>query len=118
MVEVRSVPASFIHPLHSQFRSRKGTRVFSFRSLSHLDVFCYLNLKRYTSLSNDVIYTELSPNNIASRYKDVFEIAEQAKRGDEVASAAKQKLMLLDSTAERRLMLLSQVKTVNDKCCC
>nr|GFB98396.1 hypothetical protein [Tanacetum cinerariifolium] len=33
-------------------------------------------------------------------------------------SAAKQKLMLLDSVAERRLMLLSQDKTVNDKCCC
>nr|GEX18479.1 hypothetical protein [Tanacetum cinerariifolium] len=32
--------------------------------------------------------------------------------------ATKQKLMLLDSDAERRLMLLSQVKTVNDKCCC
>nr|GEX64416.1 ribonuclease H-like domain, reverse transcriptase, RNA-dependent DNA polymerase [Tanacetum cinerariifolium] len=32
-------------------------------------------------------------------------------------SAAKQKLMLLDSAAERSLMLLSQVKTVNDKCC-
>nr|GEZ34019.1 hypothetical protein [Tanacetum cinerariifolium] len=31
-------------------------------------------------------------------------------------SAAKQKLMLLDSAAERSLMLLSQVKTVNDKC--
>nr|GEV88304.1 hypothetical protein [Tanacetum cinerariifolium] len=33
-------------------------------------------------------------------------------------SAAKQKLMLLDSAAEGTLMLLSQVKTVNDKCCC
>nr|GEW70772.1 reverse transcriptase domain-containing protein [Tanacetum cinerariifolium] len=32
--------------------------------------------------------------------------------------AVKQKLMLLDSAAEGRLMLLSQVKTVNDKCCC
>nr|GEX79222.1 hypothetical protein [Tanacetum cinerariifolium] len=32
--------------------------------------------------------------------------------------AAKQKLMLLDSAAERRSMLLSQDKTVNDKCCC
>nr|GEW72589.1 reverse transcriptase domain-containing protein [Tanacetum cinerariifolium] len=32
-------------------------------------------------------------------------------------SAAKQKLMLLDNAAERRLMLLSQVKTVNVKCC-
>nr|GEX80106.1 hypothetical protein [Tanacetum cinerariifolium] len=32
-------------------------------------------------------------------------------------SAAKQKLMLLDSAAKRRLMLLSQDKTVNDKCC-
>nr|GEW70431.1 putative ribonuclease H-like domain-containing protein [Tanacetum cinerariifolium] len=50
--------------------------------------------------------------------------------GEEL-SAAKQKLMLLDSAAEGRLMLLSQVnaanvilmlsykvKTVNDKCCC
>nr|GFA72026.1 hypothetical protein [Tanacetum cinerariifolium] len=33
-------------------------------------------------------------------------------------SAAKHKLMLLDTVAERRLMLLSQVKTVNEKCCC
>nr|GEZ94660.1 hypothetical protein [Tanacetum cinerariifolium] len=33
-------------------------------------------------------------------------------------SAAKQKLMLLDTAAERRLMLLSQDKNVNDKCCC
>nr|GEV36506.1 hypothetical protein [Tanacetum cinerariifolium] len=33
-------------------------------------------------------------------------------------SAAKQKLMLLDTAAERRLMLLTQVKTVNEKCCC
>nr|GEY32082.1 hypothetical protein [Tanacetum cinerariifolium] len=36
----------------------------------------------------------------------------------EELSAAKQKLMMLDTTAERRLMLLSQVKTVNEKCCC
>nr|GEU97007.1 hypothetical protein [Tanacetum cinerariifolium] len=33
-------------------------------------------------------------------------------------SAVKQKMMLLDSAAEGRLMMLSQVKTVNDKCCC
>nr|GEW22597.1 hypothetical protein [Tanacetum cinerariifolium] len=33
-------------------------------------------------------------------------------------SAAKQKMMMLDSVAEGTLMLLSQVKTVNDKCCC
>nr|GEU58212.1 hypothetical protein [Tanacetum cinerariifolium] len=32
--------------------------------------------------------------------------------------AAKQKLMLLDSAAKGRLMLLSQFKTVNDKCYC
>nr|GEW77481.1 hypothetical protein [Tanacetum cinerariifolium] len=31
-------------------------------------------------------------------------------------SVAKEKLMMLDSAAERSLMLLSQVKTVNDKC--
>nr|GEW17774.1 hypothetical protein [Tanacetum cinerariifolium] len=37
--------------------------------------------------------------------------------GEEL-SAAKHKLMLLDTAAERRLMLLSQVKTVNEKCCC
>nr|GEV70945.1 hypothetical protein [Tanacetum cinerariifolium] len=37
--------------------------------------------------------------------------------GEEL-SAAKHKLMLLDSAAERRLMLLSQDKTINDKCCC
>nr|GEV54825.1 hypothetical protein [Tanacetum cinerariifolium] len=36
--------------------------------------------------------------------------------GEEL-SAAKQKLMLLDIAAERRLMQLSQVKTVNGKCC-
>nr|GEX20865.1 hypothetical protein [Tanacetum cinerariifolium] len=36
----------------------------------------------------------------------------------EELSAAKQKLMLLDSAAERRLMPLTQDKTVNDKCCC
>nr|GEZ68119.1 hypothetical protein [Tanacetum cinerariifolium] len=36
----------------------------------------------------------------------------------EELSAVKQKLMLLDNAAERRLMLLSQDKTVNDKCCC
>nr|GEX23762.1 putative ribonuclease H-like domain-containing protein [Tanacetum cinerariifolium] len=30
----------------------------------------------------------------------------------------KQKMLLLDSAAEGTLMLLSQVKTVNDKCCC
>nr|GFB00336.1 hypothetical protein [Tanacetum cinerariifolium] len=33
-------------------------------------------------------------------------------------SAAKQKLMLLDTAAERRLMPLSQVKTINEKCYC
>nr|GEV85717.1 hypothetical protein [Tanacetum cinerariifolium] len=33
-------------------------------------------------------------------------------------SATKQKMLLLDSVAEGTLMLLSQVKTVNDKCCC
>nr|GEV34588.1 retrovirus-related Pol polyprotein from transposon TNT 1-94 [Tanacetum cinerariifolium] len=37
--------------------------------------------------------------------------------GEEL-SAVKRKLMLLDTGAERRLMLLSQVKTVNEKCCC
>nr|GEW90258.1 hypothetical protein [Tanacetum cinerariifolium] len=37
--------------------------------------------------------------------------------GEEL-SAAKHKLMLLDTAAERRLMLLSQVKTINEKCCC
>nr|GEX74600.1 hypothetical protein [Tanacetum cinerariifolium] len=36
--------------------------------------------------------------------------------GEEL-SAAKHKLMLLDTATERRLML-SQVKTVNDNCCC
>nr|GEV67722.1 hypothetical protein [Tanacetum cinerariifolium] len=36
--------------------------------------------------------------------------------GEEL-SAAKHKLMLLDTATERRLMLLSQVKTVNDNCC-
>nr|GEU81999.1 hypothetical protein [Tanacetum cinerariifolium] len=35
--------------------------------------------------------------------------------GVEELSAAKHKLMLLDTAAERRLLLLSQVKTVNEK---
>nr|GFB54410.1 hypothetical protein [Tanacetum cinerariifolium] len=39
-------------------------------------------------------------------------------RPDEELSAVKQKLMLLDSAAEGRLILPSQVKTVNNKCCC
>nr|GEW07936.1 putative reverse transcriptase domain-containing protein [Tanacetum cinerariifolium] len=33
-------------------------------------------------------------------------------------SAAKKKMMLLDSAGKGTLMLLRQVKTVNDKCCC
>nr|GEY26286.1 hypothetical protein [Tanacetum cinerariifolium] len=37
--------------------------------------------------------------------------------GEEL-SAAKHKMMLLDTAAERRLMLLSQVKTINNKCYC
>nr|GEY03130.1 hypothetical protein [Tanacetum cinerariifolium] len=45
-------------------------------------------------------------------------VEEQSEMSLELLSAAKQKLMLLDSAAERRLMLLSQDKTVNDKCCC
>nr|GEX91601.1 reverse transcriptase domain-containing protein [Tanacetum cinerariifolium]GEY12431.1 reverse transcriptase domain-containing protein [Tanacetum cinerariifolium]GEY12436.1 reverse transcriptase domain-containing protein [Tanacetum cinerariifolium] len=36
----------------------------------------------------------------------------------EKLSAGKHKLMLLDTATERRLLLLSQVKTVNEKCCC
>nr|GEU90021.1 putative ribonuclease H-like domain-containing protein [Tanacetum cinerariifolium] len=45
-------------------------------------------------------------------------VEEQSEMSLELLSAAKQKLMLLDSAAERRLMLLSHDKTVNDKCCC
>nr|GEW37736.1 hypothetical protein [Tanacetum cinerariifolium] len=45
-------------------------------------------------------------------------VEEQSEMSLELLSATKQKLMLLDSAAKRRLMLLSQVKTVNDKCCC
>nr|GEZ31801.1 hypothetical protein [Tanacetum cinerariifolium] len=45
-------------------------------------------------------------------------VEEQSEMSLELLSAAKQKLMLLDSAAERRLMLPSQVKTVNVKCCC
>nr|GEU68977.1 putative ribonuclease H-like domain-containing protein [Tanacetum cinerariifolium] len=37
--------------------------------------------------------------------------------GEEL-SVAKKKLMLLDSASKGRLMLLCQVKTANDKCCC
>nr|GEU44639.1 hypothetical protein [Tanacetum cinerariifolium] len=37
--------------------------------------------------------------------------------GEEL-SATKHKLMLLDTTAKRRLLLLSQDKIVNEKCCC
>nr|GEY29733.1 hypothetical protein [Tanacetum cinerariifolium] len=40
------------------------------------------------------------------------------RRNRKALSAAKQKMMLLDSAVEGTLMLLSQVKTVNDKCCC
>nr|GEU61360.1 putative ribonuclease H-like domain-containing protein [Tanacetum cinerariifolium] len=37
--------------------------------------------------------------------------------GDKL-SAAKHKLMLLDTAVERRLLLLCQIKAVNEKCCC
>nr|GFD07849.1 hypothetical protein [Tanacetum cinerariifolium] len=37
--------------------------------------------------------------------------------GEEL-SAAKHKLMLLETAAKRRLLLLSQVKSVKEKCCC
>nr|GEX07803.1 hypothetical protein [Tanacetum cinerariifolium] len=43
-------------------------------------------------------------------------VEEESEMSLELLSAAKQKMMLLDSAAERSLMLLSQVKTVNDKC--
>nr|GEZ42219.1 hypothetical protein [Tanacetum cinerariifolium] len=36
----------------------------------------------------------------------------------EKLSDAKHKFVLLDTAAERRLMLLSQDKTVNENCCC
>nr|GEZ61644.1 hypothetical protein [Tanacetum cinerariifolium] len=45
-------------------------------------------------------------------------VEEQSEMSLELLSAPKQKLMLLDTTTERRLMLLSQDKTVNDNCCC
>nr|GEW54041.1 hypothetical protein [Tanacetum cinerariifolium] len=44
--------------------------------------------------------------------------AKYSKTSSGRADAAKHKLMSLDTVAERRLMLLSQVKTVNEKCCC
>nr|GEW29984.1 reverse transcriptase domain-containing protein [Tanacetum cinerariifolium] len=43
-------------------------------------------------------------------------VEEESEMSLELLSAAKQKLMLLDSAAEGRLMLLSQVKTVKDNC--
>nr|GEU95700.1 hypothetical protein [Tanacetum cinerariifolium] len=45
-------------------------------------------------------------------------VEEESKMSLELLSVAKQKMMLLDSAAEGILMLLSQVKAVNDKCCC
>nr|GEW44912.1 Gag-Pol polyprotein [Tanacetum cinerariifolium] len=45
-------------------------------------------------------------------------VEEESEMSLDLLSAAKQKLMLLDNAAEGRLMMLSQVKTVNDKCCC
>nr|GEY62413.1 hypothetical protein [Tanacetum cinerariifolium] len=45
-------------------------------------------------------------------------VEEQSEMYLELLSAVKQKLMMLDNAAERRLMLLSQVKTVNDKRYC
>nr|GFA93478.1 putative reverse transcriptase domain-containing protein [Tanacetum cinerariifolium] len=46
------------------------------------------------------------------------EMQELSNQLQELADRVKQKMMLLDSAAEGTLMLLSQVKTVNDKCCC
>nr|GEU93852.1 putative ribonuclease H-like domain-containing protein [Tanacetum cinerariifolium] len=45
-------------------------------------------------------------------------VEEESKMSLELLSAVKHKLMLLDSAAERRLMMLSQDKIVNDMCCC
>nr|GEX65533.1 retrotransposon protein, putative, unclassified [Tanacetum cinerariifolium] len=44
-------------------------------------------------------------------------VEEEGEMSMELLSAAKQKLMLLNSAAEGRLMMLCQVKTANDKCC-
>nr|GFC60917.1 hypothetical protein [Tanacetum cinerariifolium] len=49
---------------------------------------------------------------------DLEEKHQMFNAAGEGLSAAKQKMMLLDSATDSRLMLLSQVKTVNDKCCC
>nr|GEZ40838.1 hypothetical protein [Tanacetum cinerariifolium] len=43
---------------------------------------------------------------------------DQVWKSQRKLNAAKHKLMLLDTAAERRLLLLSQVKIVNEKCCC
>nr|GEX77961.1 hypothetical protein [Tanacetum cinerariifolium] len=53
------------------------------------------------------------------KVKEVSMIKQRLKVGScwNQLSAAKHKLMLLDTAAERRLLLLSQVKTVNEKCC-
>nr|GEV51972.1 reverse transcriptase domain-containing protein [Tanacetum cinerariifolium] len=45
-------------------------------------------------------------------------VKEQSDMSLELLSAAKQKLMLLDNAAKRRLMMLSQFKTANVKYCC
>nr|GEX32655.1 RNA-directed DNA polymerase, eukaryota, reverse transcriptase zinc-binding domain protein [Tanacetum cinerariifolium] len=67
------------------------------------------DLKRHLEIvpdEDDDVYTEAIP--LARKI-------DRLKSGEiKELSAAKQKLMLLDSTAEGRLMLLSQVKTVND----
>nr|GEX89284.1 hypothetical protein [Tanacetum cinerariifolium] len=45
-----------------------------------------------------------------------LQVEEQSEMSLELISAAKHKLMLLDTAAERRLLLMSQVKIVNEKC--
>nr|GEW65892.1 hypothetical protein [Tanacetum cinerariifolium] len=49
-------------------------------------------------------------------YQDFASELPLEKRIELILSAGKQKMMLLDSAAEGTLMLLSQVKAVNDKC--
>nr|GFC98763.1 hypothetical protein [Tanacetum cinerariifolium] len=73
--------------------------------ISRNDDVCHGNEIRIDSSTNAINATRSSINTASN-----IIVAE--------LSAAKQKLMLLDTAAERRLLLLSQVKTVNEKCYC
>nr|GEZ21266.1 hypothetical protein [Tanacetum cinerariifolium] len=64
------------------------------------------------NFSNDFMLTTLG-----AMFEKPYAQAQKEDTHSQELSAVKQKLMMLDSAAKRRLMLLSQVKTANDKCC-